>query len=187
MEHYYQTIPGWFFHEALFRRLIEEAPENSRFVEVGSWKGRSASFIGVEMIRADKGLHLFCVDHFEGSDEEIHRTDRDVINGTLYETFLKNTEPVSGVVTVIVGSSEKAARLVDDETKFVVYLDASHDYDSVLKDIKAWWPKVQSGGRLIGDDWAWPGVRKAVREFFQADILLSAQHPRLPAWYVHKV
>lgn len=48
-----------------------------------------------------------------------------------------------------------------------VYIDASHDYDSVVADIQVWWPKVKPGGILGGHDFDFihPGVIKGVIEF----------------------
>ena len=47
-------------------------------------------------------------------------------------------------------------------------LDVSHDYDNVLADIRAWYPKVKSGGILAGDDYQndFMGVVNAVNESF---------------------
>ena len=49
----------------------------------------------------------------------------------------------------------------------LVFIDADHTYDSVLKDIRAWAPKVRPGGILAGHDYGWefPGVVRAVQEF----------------------
>jgi len=54
-----------------------------------------------------------------------------------------------------------------DATFDFVYIDASHEYESVLADIKAYAKLVKPGGFLIGDDYFqnWPGVIKAVDEF----------------------
>ena len=60
-----------------------------------------------------------------------------------------------------------------DGTLDFVYLDAGHDYASVLEDLQAWAPKVRPGGMLAGHDYwngsseAVPiyGVKKAVDEF----------------------
>lgn len=186
MEHYYKSVPGWFFHEALFSVLIKQAPENSTIIEVGSWKGKSASFIGVEAINADKGIELVCIDTFEGSDEEEHHKDADVIAGTLFERFTENTEPVSDILTVYQESSPFAATFFHDETAHIVYLDAAHTYEAVKEDIKAWWPKVAPGGWLIGDDWMWDGVRKAVEEAFPEDQIEIAT-TGYPAWCVRKI
>lgn len=35
----------------------------------------------------------------------------------------------------------------------LVYLDAMHAYDDVLADCRAWWPLVEPGGMLCGDDY----------------------------------
>ncbi len=49
-------------------------------------------------------------------------------------------------------SLEAAEQLV--QQSFVVYLDGSHAYEDVLADCKAWWPLVEPGGMLAGDDFA---------------------------------
>ena len=51
-----------------------------------------------------------------------------------------------------------------------VYIDAAHDYESVAKDIEAWWPKVKPEGVFAGHDYAECernnfGVIEAVDEF----------------------
>lgn len=85
-------------------------------------------------------------------------------------------------------SLEAAERLVDRSIDFV-YIDARHDYDSVLEDLNAWFPKVRSGGILSGHDYVtgrFPqgkfGVRKAVDQFFgERGIAVFATRPRPPA------
>ena len=49
----------------------------------------------------------------------------------------------------------------------VIYLDASHEYESVKSDINAYYSLLKSGGTLFGDDYStyWPGVVNAVNEF----------------------
>ena len=52
----------------------------------------------------------------------------------------------------------------------MVHIDAGHDYGSVIADLRAWWPLLNKGGFLIGDDYYetddWPGLRRAFDEFF---------------------
>ena len=55
-----------------------------------------------------------------------------------------------------------------------VYIDALHDYESVLQDIQAWYHQINSGGVIAGHDYnmnAWPGVYKAVNEFAESERL----------------
>ena len=51
----------------------------------------------------------------------------------------------------------------------VIHIDGAHDETSVSLDLQAWWPLLETGGVLIGDDYridgAWPGVRQAFDKF----------------------
>lgn len=46
-----------------------------------------------------------------------------------------------------------AADLFADHHFDLVYVDGDHRYESVLADLKAWYPKVKPDGVLAGDDW----------------------------------
>ena len=51
----------------------------------------------------------------------------------------------------------------------MVYLDASHFYEDVKRDIEIWLPLVKKGGIIGGHDYAggrFAGVKKAVNEKF---------------------
>lgn len=47
----------------------------------------------------------------------------------------------------------------------MVYVDGSHAYRDVLRDLHDYWPLVREGGALFGDDITWPSVSRAVSEF----------------------
>jgi hypothetical protein len=49
----------------------------------------------------------------------------------------------------------------------IIHLDGAHDYQSVLADLRVWWPLLKPGGTLIGDDYPdFPTVVKAFDDFF---------------------
>lgn len=50
----------------------------------------------------------------------------------------------------------------------IVFIDAAHDYENVMKDIRLWWPHLRIGGMLCGHDFnhKWPGVERAVADSF---------------------
>lgn len=47
-------------------------------------------------------------------------------------------------------TSEQAAILFVDDSLDFCYIDAQHDFLSVMQDITRWWPKVRSGGIIAG-------------------------------------
>jgi len=65
------------------------------------------------------------------------------------------------------GLSHEMAKCVPDLSLGMVYLDGSHDYAAVLRDLNAWTPKLVSGGIMAGHDYMTTayGVHKAVNEF----------------------
>lgn len=179
MKHFYNNIQGWSketsgFLEA-YKEFIANAPSDrvSTLVEIGCWKGRSLAFAAVEAINSKKPIQIFGVDTFEGSDEAAHKKDKDVQDGGLMHTCLKNLIPIfnweqenfTSMMTVIRGRSDEA------HTKFIEYgtdllcIDGDHSYEAVLSDLIKWWPKVKIGGTVILDDYNWEGVNSAVDQF----------------------
>ena len=64
----------------------------------------------------------------------------------------------------------------------LVFVDAQHDYDEIVKDINVWRPKLRSGGIMAGHDYGpyWPAVIRAAHEFARS----SGQPLHLGADYV---
>lgn len=162
MQHFYQNIDGWFSCPNFYKMQVQQF-NNAVFVEVGSWQGQSSCFMAVEILNSSKNIDFYCVDTWEGSAE--HQNKEIIKSGQLYSKFLENIEPVKQVIKPMRMSSVDAAREFKDESVDFVYLDGSHDYESVRSDIYAWYPKLKKGGLMSGDDCTWPGVVKAVNEF----------------------
>ena len=49
-------------------------------------------------------------------------------------------------------TSKEASALVSDLYADYIYIDARHDYKSVLEDMELWWPKLKVGGLFTGHD-----------------------------------
>ena len=67
---------------------------------------------------------------------------------------------------ILEGTSWEVAETVKNKSLDFVFIDASHDYESVLKDLKAWAPKIRPGGMLCGHDAHWDGVVEALSETY---------------------
>lgn len=170
MEHYFNGIEGWFTFPKLYSEMVTRY-DNAKFAEVGCWKGRSAVFMAVEIINSNKHIHFYCVDTWRGSIE--HDLDQKVSHSIMYEEFSKNIQPVKSVISAIKKTSVNAAKEFPDHFFEFVFIDASHEYDDVKRDLAAWYPKVKVGGVFAGHDYNtdWPGVQKAVNEFSFANKL----------------
>ena len=72
-------------------------------------------------------------------------------------------------------SSKEASETIDDGSIDIIYIDASHDYESAKEDIELWFPKVKKGGMLVGHDYKieYFGVVKAVNEKFKHFIVYN--------------
>lgn len=171
MEHIWhqeQFGEPWFTYPNLYSRFVREVPSGGCIVEVGCWKGKSVAYLAVEVINSNKNIMIHAVDTWLGSpNETYHMADSHVKTDTLYDLFLNNIKPCSDVVTPIRKTSVEASSLYQDGSLDVVFIDASHDYDSVKQDIMHWLPKVKSGGYLAGHDYLWEGVGRAVDELIR--------------------
>ena len=166
MNHFYSQIPGWFSFRGLYEQAVRAAADPARFVEVGCWKGRSAAFLAVEILNSGKNIRLDCVDTWLGSQEAKHIADPSVQNGTLFAEFSRNIAPVREQIHVLRLPSVEAAAIFEDGSLDFVMIDAAHDFQNVLADINAWWPKIKRGGTMAGDDYLFKGVNQAVNESF---------------------
>lgn len=170
MEHFYKNIQGWFNYESTFLKAVSKFPSGSKFVEIGSWKGSSSAFMCVEIANSNKNIEFYCVDTWEGSPEHVPM-GFDVSN--LFEEFTNNMKPVENFYKPMKMKSVDAAKHFEDNSLDFIYIDGCHEYECVLEDIKAWLPKIKKDGIFAGHDFDWPGVKKAVDEIFDQNILVK--------------
>jgi predicted O-methyltransferase YrrM len=183
MDHYYQNIQGWFAYSSIYDLVVKIAQDGSHFVEVGSWRGRSTSYLAVSIKNSGKNIKVDCIDTWKGSiDEAIHQNDPAVINDTLFDEFLNNLNWAKDFVNPIRMDSNDAVNLYRDNSLDFVMVDGSHEYYQVHKDISQWLKKVKPGGIIAGDDYDWPGVEKAVKEIFPSFNIITNTSNGFPSW-----
>lgn len=185
MDHFYDSIGGWFNFQELYSEMVRVAPDPAHFVEVGAWKGRSTAYMAVEIINSGKKIKFDVVDTWLGSGLE-HDHDSDVQAGRLYQVFLGNLRPVEDHYTPHQMTSLEAAELFPDGSLDFVCIDGAHDYDSVCSDLRAWLPKVRDSGYIGGDDYAHHDVRRAVQDVLGLDHSIETRGSSWPSWLVKK-
>lgn len=177
----YKDIDGWFSSTKAYDYLIDKIQYGGIFVECGAWMGKSSSYLCNKA--ENKNVEVYIIDTWLGSSSEIDSTHKIATQTDIFSIFNKNMEGYK--FKSIREESEKASTLFDDNSCDIVYIDMDHSYDSVIRDIKLWFPKVKIGGFISGHDYhpGWPDVTKAVDYFFGKDNLLIIDD----SWIYHKL
>src|SRR5690242_16330994 len=119
-------------------------------VEVGVFRGDFSQQIlqawtGKSLILVDPWCHLVdYLDSWNLSDEEMDEN---------FTVTIVKLAPYRERVKILRMRSEEAVRAIDDESCDFVYLDANHSYDATKRDLKLWFPKLQTGGLMSGHDY----------------------------------
>lgn len=158
---------GWFLPEegSWYAARAAEAGAGV-VVEVGCWKGRSTSFVAP--VCRKNGATLWCVDSWRGSrDAYSGDYSRLLAEEDVRGVFERNMAALGCAPRILAMDSLDAARGFARGSADLVFIDASHDEESVLADLEAWAPAVKDGGLLAGHDLSerTPGVERAVARF----------------------
>lgn len=160
-----KEIFGWFpaENQILLDRLIKEHNVKS-VIEIGSFLGKSSHFF------AERVDRVTCIDPFKLTDEAVHYYPelREMVDSedSFLDAFMANMEDVRDKVTVFRGTSKDAFLLNPDWKADLIYIDGSHIYEDVFRDIKMWDPRAIKV--ICGDDCDdnWPMVKDAVNTYF---------------------
>lgn len=151
---------NWFNFKGFYENMAS-IPEYKIYVELGVWKGHSISYLA-NLLKEKPNVKVYAVDVFEKWNKNEKVKDEVKWINEIYATNLKNAG-VRELITDIKSISWEAAPYFKDKSVDFVFIDADHSYDSVIKDITAWLPKIKPTGTISGHDYfTSPGVKKAV-------------------------
>ena len=127
--------------------LLNKLKLTNKGVEIGTFKGEFS-----KKILEDWSGKLYMVDVWRQLDDY-----DDMSNNKYYQTAFNdasnNIKGFEDRAFMMRMDSSSASELFTDETLDFVYIDANHTYDYVKEDIKNWYPKVKSGGLIMGHDY----------------------------------
>jgi hypothetical protein len=161
---------GWFDvgNAAVLSSILNENIKT--VVELGSWLGSSTRYI----LNKAPNANVIAIDHWSNDLKDYGNggsTDASSDPGiekiyTLWETFLVNCWDYRNRLYPVRAYTQEGLNILKgfDIKADIVYIDASHSYEDVLADItlsREIWPNAQ----IIGDDYVWDSVRKAVHEY----------------------
>lgn len=161
---------NWFNYKDFYRKVSANT-DYKVYVEVGVWKGHSLSFLAQELKPRKGEVKIYGVDLFENTYKWDNPEQQDLRQQVpyIYEIYNKVLEAadVRDDIIDLKGISWEMADQFEDGTVDMVFIDADHSYESVVKDISAWLPKIRKGGIISGHDYNNPcGVKQAVSERF---------------------
>ena len=159
---------GYYINSVQMNRLILEK-QPKVVIEFGSWLGMSTRSIAKAL---PHNSLIYTVDHFLGSDEVEHQIKNGDKIPILYEQFLSNViheKLYSKIIPLKMTTKESADYFKSNSIKGdIIYIDASHDFENVYKDLCLAQDLVASDGVICGDDWGWGNdlpIQRAVIKF----------------------
>jgi hypothetical protein len=151
-------------YPAELRWLHEQAAAWRYVVEIGVYQARSTVALAYGV---PAGGRVVGIDSWEGGPAERDEWHPEFATAqgrdAVYMAALRNTATLP--VQLIRLSSHLAHQVISPKIGLLFH-DGAHDYDSLLRDLHDYVPLVE--GRVCGHDYcaAWPGVIRAVDEFF---------------------
>lgn len=139
--------------------IVELAREHkwTKGAEIGAGRGTTT----LHLVRHLPNLRMLMVDTWRANttpdyDHYDHgRNYGECLD--IYRAYPKRTKMVAEF-------SHVAAKYTKDRSLDFVFIDASHDYESVSQDIWDWATKVRH--MIMGHDYCHPGVNRAVKEMY---------------------
>ncbi len=143
----------------LLYRLALEASKSSPCLEIGSYCGKSAVFLGTAC-RENKTV-LFSIDHHTGSEEQQpgqeyfdpDLLDKETGKIDTLRLFRKTVDDfdLGNAVIPVIGRSDVIGRAWNTPLG-LIFIDGSHAYESVLNDYQIWAKHIIPGGYLVFHD-----------------------------------
>jgi MMP 1-O-methyltransferase len=151
-----------FMDEEEARRLYELGREAGRMgpcLEIGSYCGRSAAYLGMGC--RESGGVLYSIDHHRGSEEQQpgqEYFDPDLVNGETGQIdtlpLFRKTIAAFGLDDTVIPIVAKSAIVsaVWSTPLSLVFIDGGHTFEAALADYSGWVSHIMPGGFLVIHD-----------------------------------
>lgn len=166
-----ERVHGWLSRAEghLLWELASRVPETEVVVEIGSFLGRSTTYLGHG---AGPGVAVYAIDPHTGDRTWVERFGID--DADTSPAFFANMQKVGlgeRVTGVVATSEEAASRWSDDRSVGLLFIDGWHSADAVELDGRLWLPRLSDTGVVVFDDWAAPEVWEGIRRLKRAGLL----------------
>lgn len=153
---------NWFTFPSLYSHVVQRFNSGSHFVEIGTWKGKSAAFMAVEIANSGKNIKFDCIDTWADAGYAEQYRGQDI-----FTVFKNNISPVADYINAVQLDSVEASKQYEDGSLDFVFIDGDHSYEGCKRDILAYLPKMKPNSIISGHDYAWmEAVRQATWDVF---------------------
>ena len=159
MQHY--LLPDWFSGNIPnFLEIKSRLPQRRRVLEIGSFEGRSTSWMLQNFLEPDGTI--VCLDTFQGSPEHT-----EIELSGLFDRWQNNVQsvrlPNQTCIAHVGKSYQGLAHVITQNEAFdFIYVDGSHTAPDVLADACMTWGLLRVGGIVLFDDYQWPDTLGAL-------------------------
>ena len=158
--------------------MLKVVPKGGIIAELGVFKGEFSIVID----KVCKPKELILIDSWSGTHLYSGDVNGNHLNGVrqyysgdeLFNITTENIKKCKSMVTTVRLTTDILGAFGDDMFD-MIYIDADHSYEGVLKDLKNAYNKIKNGGYIMGHDYEHNmhktnnsynfGVKKAVDEF----------------------
>lgn len=176
--------------EALsLHRISQRLPAGARILEIGSYLGASTTAIGHAI--QGKEIELYCLDcwhDYVAHGFIDHPWAKSAHSGNeVLLKFLETTAFINSQLRILKGTTEQFSTLLPASFFDLIFIDAGHDYTSVLNDLLISMRALAPGGLLLGHDYHSDGhgVVAAVNQvvYESRNITVKGIIPGTSIWY----
>jgi predicted O-methyltransferase YrrM len=139
----------------LYHLISKHVSPKHVIVELGSFAGVSSELFALHCGK------LYCVDKWEPY-WEINQDEKMLTAEKKFDAMISN---YNNIVKVKQDSIE-AAKMFDDDSIDLVYIDSDHSSERVKAELNTWLPKVKSTGYIAGHDINMPTVFNVIMRRF---------------------
>lgn len=145
--------------------------ETGDVVEIGSWQGRSTSFLA-RAVKESRNGRFYAIDHFKGNvgKEHFYVVGKKDLSD-LEAGFRANMRRIGleKDVTLLNSTVSEAEKELANSSIRFLFIDGDHTEAGVRRDLELFYPKLVPNAIVAFDDFSsgFPGVLKVVDEYFE--------------------
>lgn len=134
--------------------LVKDMPDNFKFLEIGVYKGRILSTIGLLANEYNKTCNIYGITPLNTTGDKFSVYNNSDFLSDINDNYLKYNSDLNNL-HIINGLSQdqNVLNICKEHCPFdIIFIDGSHDYNDVVSDIQNYSNLLKLNGYLVMDD-----------------------------------